>query len=312
MNQSADRSFWVILLALALAPSAPAETQGTVGHSDPITYGKPRQLCELANRQIDESSGLACSRRTPGVFWTHNDSGDLARLFAFNLAGEDLGQCTLVGINAMDWEDMASFTIDGKAYLLIGDLGNNEYATVLHRLYLVEEPRVDPNARHAEWKTRPAQTVFVEFPAHPRNCEAMAFDPTTKTVFLIEKVSEPKCHVFTIAWPKAPSSRPQVAQDIAVLAIPTVTAMDISPDGRRAVVLTYGDAYEYTREAHEDWPKAFARAPRVLAMPKRSQGESIAYGPDGRTLYLTSENLPTPLWEVPAEIGGGRAPARVK
>jgi hypothetical protein len=37
-------------------------------------------------------------------------------------------------------------------------------------------------------------------------------------------------------------------------------------------------------------------------MPRRRQGESICYGPDGKTLYLTSEQLPTPLWEVPVEV----------
>ena len=38
---------------------------------------------------------------------------------------------------------------------------------------------------------------------------------------------------------------------------------------------------------------------REIGMPLRIQGESICYGPDGKTLYLTSEKLPTPLWEVP-------------
>ncbi len=36
-------------------------------------------------------------------------------------------------------------------------------------------------------------------------------------------------------------------------------------------------------------------------MPQRNQGESVCYGADGRTLYLTSEFAPTPLLEVPAE-----------
>jgi hypothetical protein len=74
--------------------------------------------------------------------------------------------------------------------------------------------------------------------------------------------------------------------------------MDISSNGRRAVVLTYGDAYEFVRNSDEGWPEAFARRPLVIPMPKRPQGESICYGPDGVTLYLTSEKAPSPLWEV--------------
>jgi hypothetical protein len=75
--------------------------------------------------------------------------------------------------------------------------------------------------------------------------------------------------------------------------------MDISPDGRRAVVLTYRDAYEYSRGRNERWAEAFARKPAEIKLPRRAQGEAIAYGADGKTLYLTSEKLPTPLWEVP-------------
>ena len=48
-------------------------------------------------------------------------------------------------------------------------------------------------------------------------------------------------------------------------------------------------------------------------MPRRVQGESICYGIDGRTLYLTSECKgkssadPSPLLEVPvADAAAGR------
>jgi hypothetical protein len=75
--------------------------------------------------------------------------------------------------------------------------------------------------------------------------------------------------------------------------------MDISPDGMRAVVLTYGDAYEYAREKGETWARAFSREPRLIKAPVRRQGESVCYGTDGRNLYLTSENAHQPLWEIP-------------
>jgi hypothetical protein len=76
--------------------------------------------------------------------------------------------------------------------------------------------------------------------------------------------------------------------------------MDISPDGLRAVVLTYGDAYEYIRGTDKTWTEAFAHKGRVLSMPRRVTGESICYGADGMSLYLTSERTLQPLWEVPA------------
>jgi hypothetical protein len=76
--------------------------------------------------------------------------------------------------------------------------------------------------------------------------------------------------------------------------------MDISPDGLRCIILTYGNAFEYTRAPDEKWSKAFSRRPRMIRLPARRQGESICYGLDGTTLYLTSEKKPTPLIEVRA------------
>jgi hypothetical protein len=37
--------------------------------------------------EIPEASGLAVSRRDPGLLWSHNDSGNAAVLFALDTAG---------------------------------------------------------------------------------------------------------------------------------------------------------------------------------------------------------------------------------
>ena len=46
---------------------------------------------KIDSEQLLEGSGLAASRRPPGVFWTHNDPGDSARLFAIDRQGRVLG-----------------------------------------------------------------------------------------------------------------------------------------------------------------------------------------------------------------------------
>jgi hypothetical protein len=83
------------------------------------------RLCTLESAEVVESSGIALSRRTKGVYWTHNDSGDGANLYAFDATGKDLGTYTLSGVEPIDWEDIASATIDGKPYLFVGDIGDN-------------------------------------------------------------------------------------------------------------------------------------------------------------------------------------------
>jgi len=276
----------------------------------PIPYGPGRQLCELGNVEIEESSGLACSRRNRGVFWTHNDSGDGPRLYAFNRKGDHLGVFAIHGARARDWEDMASFARGRKSYLLVGDVGDNPGARSKCTLYIVPEPRLARGKRGVEGKLRGAQAVHFTYPGGPRNCEAVAVDPTTLTAYVVSKEVSLQCKAYALPLRRNPSGKPWVAKAIATLKVPVVTAMDISPDGRRAIVLTYMHACEYTRRPDESWAQAFARAPRVVAMPPRQQGESICYGPDGKTLYLTSEKTPTPLLEVPVARPQATSPPR--
>jgi len=259
------------------------------GAEAPVAYAPGRQLCTLANAAIDESSGLAASRRLDGVFWTHNDSGDDPRLYAFNRQGEHLATVTVRGAIARDWEDMASFTLRGKPWLLVGDVGDNARAR-----------------RHSTVRMRFA--VEFTYDGGALNCEAVAIDARGKTALVIDKAFRPTCRVFAVPLKANERDKPWVVKPIATLPIPTVTAMDVSPDGRRAIVLTYAHACEYARKPGETWADAFTRAPRVVKLPGRRQGESICYGPDGKALYLTSEKTPTPLLEVPA-LREGEAPA---
>jgi hypothetical protein len=278
---------------------------GTTTAPAGLRYGKPRFVCNLANRQVDESSGMACSRRSPGVFWTHNDSGDRARLFALDMKGRHLGTCTVLGALNRDWEDLASFSIAGKHYLLICDTGDNDRARTFVTLHLVEEPAIEPGRKPFEAKVRPVQTVHFTYDDGPQDCESVAVDPTTKTVYLVAKRG--RRTVYELPLPNQVVAKALVAKSIGRLSIWQTTAMDISPDGLRAVVLTYLYAYEYRRRPGEKWADAFARPGRRLPTPGRRQGESICYGADGKTLYLTSEKLPTPLLEVPV-VGGQGSP----
>ncbi len=282
----------------AAAGDPPTSTHNAPGR---IAYGPGRKLAELANPAVDESSGLACSRRHRGLFWTHNDSGDEARIYLFDLKGRDLGSRVLRGIIAYDWEDIVSFEDDGKCYLLVCDVGNNGLAAEVQLLHLIEEPPTDPGRGEKVHHVPVIRTIFITYEDDHRDCEAVAFDPAGRTLLLATKERASDCLVYALPWPEKPTNEAQVARRIAALRIPPVTGMDVSPDGRRAVLLTYGNAYEFARAGEEHWAAAFSRKPREIVLPERVQGEAICYGPDGRTLYLTSEKRPTPLWEVPAK-----------
>lgn len=94
----------------------------------------------LKNAAVTESSGLAFSHLNSDRLWTHNDSGDTARLFAFDRNGNTTGGCELVGVDAIDFEDMASFVQDSVARLVVADFGDNRSVRPKVSLYFFDEP----------------------------------------------------------------------------------------------------------------------------------------------------------------------------
>ena len=64
---------------------------GTAVTSACARLGSPTTLGHIANGAVIESSGLAAGVRSPGVWYTHNDSGDTARFFAMGSDGRSFG-----------------------------------------------------------------------------------------------------------------------------------------------------------------------------------------------------------------------------
>ncbi len=289
----------LIFISLAFPVLLVAEEVKKPAEPEKVEYGQAKKLCELANKKIDESSGLACSRFAEPekkVFWTHNDSGDSPRIYAFDTSGEDLGTFEVEGAKARDWEDMASFKLGEKAFLLLADVGDNGRKRKTCEIYIVAEPLLGKKDTLAEVEVK----ITFTYEDGPHNCESVAVDSEGKKIYLATKETLLTAKVYELPLPEKSPDEPLEAKAVAKIPITFATAMDISSDNTRAVILTYGNAYEFTRTGKQKWPEAFSRPPRAIPMPRRRQGESICYGPDGKTLYLTSEKVPTPLWQVPA------------
>ena len=101
---------------------APATVFGLDGITNPDGSPPWRAVGYYAHEEIRESSGVAVSANYPGVFWTLNDSGNPARIYATRLDGEVIQAFDVSGAENYDWEAMA---IDDKGQLWIGEIGNN-------------------------------------------------------------------------------------------------------------------------------------------------------------------------------------------
>ncbi len=288
----------ILILAILFSCARNTNFTESLVPPKPINYAAPKQLSLVTDERINEASGLACSRQTPRAFWTHNDSGDGPNLFLINMDGKTLTSRSIAGANARDWEDIASFKLKNQAYILIADVGDNKRKRQECQLYLIKEPPFDPTKRKSN-PLKLEKTLHFQYEDSARNCESIGVDVTAGKIYLVSKQRGDECKVYEMPLSLKTAEERLTAKAIAILNIPTTVAMDISPDGQRAVILTRNEAYEYTRFSDESRVEGFAHKPKLLNKPKMKQGEAICYGPDGQTLYLVSEGVSQPMWEVP-------------
>lgn len=276
----------------------------------PETPVQSRVAAILNDPLLAEISGLAASRQHPGVLWVHNDSGDPADLYAISSRGERLATLRIADVVNVDWEDIATFTLKGKPYLLIADTGDNGGIRQTLQVHVVPEP-----ARIEDQTVTPAWSIRFRWPDGPRDCEAVAVDAERGTILLFGKKRVP-ADVLTLPLRPRTQKR-QVARRIGTLsgiAQPTqedltlnpvygryrsqITAADISPDGHRLAVLNYRAVYLYERPGKTRWAQALARPGTELHYPWLAQAEAVGWAPDGKALWISTERRPTPLMWV--------------
>lgn len=266
---------------------------------------------EIAGRLpegIRESSGLAVSRRDATVFWTHGDGGDEPVLHAISADGSPRGSVRIAGVKNTDWEDIASFTLDGRAWLLVADVGDNRALRTDCVLYVIPEPAREELGVGAERSVEVAWRIPVTYPDGPRDCEAVAVDAVEGKVYLLEKRITPHAlYVLPLrpaaegagvpmaeragempAFPPAPPERRGLPVATGMYR-PQPTGMDFAADGSAAVVVTYGDVLVYPKIGDESWADALARAPRLLTEHGLNQSESVAFAADVGEIVVTSE-----------------------
>ncbi|MBB6429418.1 hypothetical protein [Algisphaera agarilytica] len=273
-------------------------------------FGPMQVVGQIEAPAINESSGLAAARApgNEGLFWTHNDSGDKPRLFLIDGTGELQAEYQVDAPFATDWEDIASFELNGEPYLLVGDVGDNAHKRQRVTLWLIPEPSFDPDRQSAfPLKMEPLRRIDFTYADGPKDCESIAFDPASNNIVIVTKVDPRRlpvgyAGVYFLPLPAESSSgldEPIVVERAANLSLRITVGMDIAPDSRRAIVATYGDAWLYTRNENQSWVDAFQQAPEQIALGPRGQSEAIAFDAKGESIYLTAEGVGKPFWRVP-------------
>jgi hypothetical protein len=274
------------------------------GAAEPAVDFQPlAEKPKIQSPAVSEASGVAVSPTNPDFLWIVNDSGAAPEIHLTGTDGSNRGKVILKDSANIDWEDLASFKLDGKSYLLVADAGDNQGARESCTFYVVREPELPAAGKSLDLTLKPAWRIDFRYEGGPRDCEAAAVDSAAgKIVFLSKRTKPPELYELPLRAPKAAAV--QVAHKIgqtevkAPVTLPFFdqpTGMDISADGSQAAVVTYYGVFIFPRGPKETWSEAFAKKGTLLAPHQLPQAESVAFSRDGKTLFVISEGVGSPI-----------------
>ena len=289
-----------MLIVGILLPSPVVEAQGA--------------SCQVAKRSlplagIAEASGVAASRRTAGLLWSHNDSGE-PMLFAVSADGGVKGSIRVTGAQGGDWEAVAVGRCPQGSCVYIGDIGDNGGKRKDVTIYRVPEPAA------AAKETATAESMRATYPDGPQDAEAMFVLPGG-AVYIVTKGESGPVALYRLPQFRSGASA-QLARVATVLdanadegkggrkgkgkngkgkksdngnsGVPNsqkVTDAGASPDGRWIALRTH-DAITFFAASELTAGKVREAFRYDVSGLGEAQGEGVALGANG-VVWLTSE-----------------------
>ncbi len=264
---------------------------------------------QFDRRLIPESSGIVKSRRHPGIYWVHNDSGNPPLLFAIGGNAQIVAQFRL-DLPNIDWEDIA---IDDQGHLYLGDIGNNTGALPIRAIYRIDEP--DPSVPQKQPLRASAATYFALPRANRFDAESLIVEGETATV--VAKYRDGReAELFAVPLvPPSPLLRPAPIRSVGRLPgfIEPATGAALTPDRTLLAICSGSVTRVYERGGATPTPWRLVAEVRYAPI----QIEGIAW--DGQDLVLVAEGLgmyrlSRTTWQsaAPRHPTDGRKPREVK
>jgi len=269
--------------------------------ADCPTFIVPAQLGTVESSLLVEISGVAASRKNADVLWVHNDSGDLARIYAMSIQGKHLGVYNLVGTSATDWEDMAigPGPVEGQDYIYVGDTGDNARRRSSVTVYRVAEPLVSATQNPVTVNLDNVDALPMRYPGPAvYDCETLLVDPVSGDLFLVTKDREGEgvARAFRNPAPHTPGVVVTLELVDTISLSSQVTGGDISPSGDAVLLRLYHQGHYWPRTAGTNLWEAFSGTACTVPLATEPQGEAIAFAADGLGYYTISEGAFQPIY----------------
>jgi hypothetical protein len=255
----------------------------------------PTTVCTIADPRLDELSGLIA---TPDGLVAMNDGKpgtEVLRLYVLNSACKVVRVITDRSFDPFDPEDLGR-TSDGV--LWVADVGDNNRTRSAPAIN-----RIPPGAaRGTKYQLR--------YPDGAHDAEALLMQRDGTAVIVTKEVSG-VARVFVTTRPLAGPAATVPLRDAGSVTIPMtdtpggpisgglssvlVTGGAVAPDGRKVVIRTYTDAYEWDVKDGDIAAALVGGTPRRAPLPGEPQGEAISFTADGAAYVTASEGRAQPL-----------------
>ena len=227
---------------------------------------------------INESSGLETGDQ-PGTYFTHNDSGNAPELFRIDGKGKLLATIPVAGAENIDWEDIAK---DNQGNIYISDTGNNSNKRTRLKIYKLRQGNPKQVStivfEYADRKAGTADKKNYEF-----DCEALFWYRSKLYLVTKDRGKETTAKLYELSDQPGTHEARFISQ-YGVNA--PVTAADVSPDGKKLLLLSESAIHIFPVNASADF---FKSNMKTYNLGKVGQTEGAVFI-DNQTVLISNED----------------------
>jgi hypothetical protein len=264
-----------------------------------------------APRALTENSSASMSIRQSGVFFSINDSGNDALLFALDTTGASRGVWKIAGSTNVDWEDTAIGPCASGAAascVYIGDTGDNDAIRSSRTIYRVAEPDAVPSGSKTIGLLN-AEALSYRYEDRAHDVEAMYVPPNgdvvliTKRPMIVRLGHDREALVFRLSsslWGTTTTAIATLVDSLPIVPgsapFRLITDAALSPDAKLLAVRTYAQVYIFATDSLTGAVNHDV-APSVCDVTTLSeyQGEGVSWANNEGRLIFTSEGKKSPL-----------------
>lgn len=263
-------------------------------------WSEPAKVGTLDVKTINEASGIAISRSAQRLY--HINDGEFPFFHVTDMQGGALQTVKIAGFTPRDIEDIALGACGSSTCIHVADIGDNAVRRESVQIAQIREAR----AFGAE--ATPEKIITAHYPDGPHDAEALAIHPSgdlfVATKAGIGKQQNPS-QLFRLTAAQLAAGGEQTFEQVGTIPViklseslgdnprRIVTAMDISPDGKRFMLLTYDAAIEFAVDLKNGLPAEWIEGSthRVFPIATLIQAEAIAYDRDGLSVLYSTESV---------------------